>query len=92
MRPPSITRLLDMGVREFLLTSTVNGAAAQRLVRTLCRHCRQPFRPMPELVEQLGLGQFVDGADIVLYRPGGCANAAAAAIMAARAYLRSFGQ
>ena len=68
----SITRLLDMGVREFLLTSTVNGAAAQRLVRTLCRHCRQPFRPMPELVEQLGLSQYGGGADITLYKPGGC--------------------
>ena len=68
----SITRLLDMGVREFLLTSTVNGAAAQRLVRTLCRHCRQPFRPMPELVEQLGLSQCGGGADITLYKPGGC--------------------
>lgn len=68
----SVTRLLDMGVREFLLTSTVNGAAAQRLVRTLCRHCRQPFRPIPELVEQLGLSQYSGGADITLYRPGGC--------------------
>jgi general secretion pathway protein E len=68
----SITRLLDMGVREFLLTSTVNGAAAQRLVRTLCRHCRQPFRPMPELVEQLGLSQYGGGTDITLYKPGGC--------------------
>jgi general secretion pathway protein E len=68
----SITRLLDMGVREFLLTSTVNGAAAQRLVRTLCRHCRQPFRPIPELVEQLGLSQYGGGTDITLYKPGGC--------------------
>lgn len=70
----SITRLLDMGVREFLLTSTVNGAAAQRLVRTLCRHCRAPFRPMPELVEQLGLSRYGGGTDITLYRPGGCAE------------------
>jgi general secretion pathway protein E len=68
----SITRLLDMGVREFLLTSTVNGVAAQRLVRTLCRHCREPFRPMPELVEQLGLGRYRRESDITLYRAGGC--------------------
>ena len=69
---PSITRLLDMGVRDFLLTSTLNGAAAQRLVRTLCRHCREPFRPMPELINRLGLGRFANGSDIVLHRPRGC--------------------
>ena len=69
---PSVTRLLDMGVRDFLLTSTLNGAAAQRLVRTLCRHCREPFRPIPELIDRLGLGRFVDGSEIVLHRPRGC--------------------
>ena len=70
----SITRLLDMGVRDFLLTSTLNGAAAQRLVRTLCRNCREPFRPMPELVDRLELGRFADGPDIVLHRPRGCSE------------------
>ncbi len=70
----SITRLLDMGVREFLLTSTVNGAAAQRLVRTLCRHCREPFRPMPELIERLGLTRYNGGSEIALYRSAGCAE------------------
>jgi general secretion pathway protein E len=70
----SITRLLDMGVREFLLTSTINGAAAQRLVRTLCRHCKKPFRPIPELIQQLGLYRHSDQADIVLHKPVGCAE------------------
>ena len=70
----SITRLLDMGVREFLLTSTVNGAAAQRLVRNLCRHCREPYRPMPEVIEQLGLHRYSNGAEIVLHNPVGCAE------------------
>jgi general secretion pathway protein E len=68
----SITRLLDMGVREFLLTSTVNGVAAQRLVRKLCRHCRKPFRPMPEVVERLGLGRFCGSAEVTLYSATGC--------------------
>jgi general secretion pathway protein E len=71
---PSITRLLDMGVRDYLLTSTMNGAAAQRLVRTLCRSCREPFRPMPELIERLGLARFADGSEIVLHRARGCAE------------------
>ena len=72
--PASITRLLDMGLREFLLTSTMNGVAAQRLVRVLCRHCREPFRPMPELVEQLGLDRQSRGREIILHRPVGCAE------------------
>jgi general secretion pathway protein E len=70
----SITRLLDMGVREFLLTSTVNGVAAQRLVRTLCRHCRKPFRPMPELVKRLRLARLNGAADVTLYGAAGCAQ------------------
>jgi general secretion pathway protein E len=70
----SITRLMDMGVRDFLLTSTLNGAAAQRLVRNLCRHCREPFRPMPELVDRLELDRFANGSDIVLHRPRGCSE------------------
>jgi general secretion pathway protein E len=68
----SITRLLDMGLREFLLTSTVNGAAAQRLVRTLCRNCREAFRPMPELIDRLALHNYCAGKEITLYRPVGC--------------------
>jgi general secretion pathway protein E len=70
----SITRLLDMGVPDYLLTSTVNGVAAQRLVRTLCPHCREPFRPLPELVAQLGLARHAEGDEIMLYRPRGCAE------------------
>ena len=38
-----MTRLLDMGVEDYLLTSTVNGVLAQRLVRRLCPHCRPPY-------------------------------------------------
>jgi general secretion pathway protein E/type IV pilus assembly protein PilB len=37
--------MCDMGVEPFLVSSTVEGVMAQRLVRTLCHHCRQPFRP-----------------------------------------------
>jgi general secretion pathway protein E len=37
-----VTRLLDMGVEDYLLTSTVNAIMAQRLVRVLCPHCREP--------------------------------------------------
>lgn len=68
----TITRLLDMGVEDYLLTSTVNAILAQRLVRTLCRHCRAPYTPMHEVVLRWGLHRFSDGAPVTLYRPTGC--------------------
>lgn len=66
-----VTRLLDMGVEDYLLTSTINGILAQRLVRRLCPHCREPYEPLPELAERFS--RFArDPGSIVLYRPGGC--------------------
>jgi general secretion pathway protein E len=50
-----ITRLLDMGVEDYLLTSTVNGIVAQRLVRRLCLACRQPYEALPGFTQRLGL-------------------------------------
>jgi general secretion pathway protein E len=69
----TISRLLDMGVEDYLLTSTVKGIAAQRLVRTLCQDCREPYRALPELIEQMQLGRFVSGPEPpTLYRAVGC--------------------
>ncbi len=68
----SITRLLDMGVEDYLLTSTINGILAQRLVRTLCTHCRQPYPALPELVEELRLQRFTETHTVQLYKPVGC--------------------
>jgi general secretion pathway protein E len=65
----AMTRLLDMGIEDYLLTSTVNGVLAQRLVRKLCRSCREAYRPTAELCERLGL---TDCGDSTLYRPAGC--------------------
>lgn len=69
--PSAITRLLDMGVEDFLLTSTINGIAAQRLVRTLCLHCREPYEALPEIAERLGAGDAHAGP-VTLYRAVGC--------------------
>ena len=69
----AMTRLLDMGIEHYLLTSTINAVLAQRLVRRLCDHCREPYRPSPELASRLDLGQYA-GDDAVLYRPVGCAS------------------
>ncbi|MEE8534852.1 MAG: ATPase, T2SS/T4P/T4SS family, partial [Kiloniellales bacterium] len=68
----TVTRLLDMGVADYLLTSTLTGVAAQRLVRTLCRHCRTPYSALPELIEQLRLGRYTDRPEVMLYHAEGC--------------------
>ncbi|MGB5539011.1 MAG: type II secretion system ATPase GspE [Gammaproteobacteria bacterium] len=68
----SITRLLDMGVEDYLLTSTVNAVLAQRLVRTLCEHCREAYTPLKEIVARWGLRRFAGKGPITLYEAKGC--------------------
>ena len=70
----TINRLLDMGVDDYLLTSTVNGILAQRLIRTLCTHCREPHVALPEVVDGMQLRRFSDAPQITLYRPMGCSE------------------
>jgi len=67
----SITRLLDMGVEDFLLTSTLAGVLAQRLVRRLCDECKSPYTPDEKLVSKLSLT-----GDETLYRATGCEECA----------------
>ena len=74
--PSTVNRLLDMGVEDYLLTSTVIGIQAQRLVRTLCPECNQPYTALPELVAELGLAKFANGGDITLYHAKGCKQCA----------------
>ena len=66
-----VTRLLDMGVEEYLLTSTINGILAQRLVRHLCPACSEPYRPLPELAAKMVRVTGGD-EDITLHRALGC--------------------
>ena len=66
----AITRLLDMGVEDYLLTSTINGVMAQRLVRKLCPDCRELCAPLPELGAKLGLS--ADMARQPFHRAKGC--------------------
>lgn len=68
----TINRLLDMGMDDYLLTSTVNGILAQRLVRTLCTHCRQAYPALPEVVEEMQLRRHTQADPVMLYRPVGC--------------------
>ena len=67
-----ITRLLDMGLEEYLLTSTVNGILAQRLIRKLCPSCKKGAIAAPEIVKDLRLQRFAPNGEIVLYQPIGC--------------------
>ena len=64
----AVMRLLDMGIDDFLLTSTLHVILGQRLVRRLCVECREPFTPGTEVIERFT----VAGKDPVWYRPRGC--------------------
>jgi len=72
--PSAITRLIDMGVEPYLLTSTVIGVLAQRLVRVLCPHCKQPYETdAEEYIERLMLPDGVaPKGRHVYYRAVGC--------------------
>ena len=65
--PSAYTRLLDMGVEPYLITSTVIGVLAQRLVRRICERCRIGYDPEPEVLERLGISPGTQ-----LYRGNGC--------------------
>lgn len=68
----AITRLLDMDVDDFLITSTVLGVVAQRLVRTLCLNCAERYTPDGTTRKRFRLDEFSSNGDISLYRPVGC--------------------
>ncbi|MEZ5572082.1 MAG: ATPase, T2SS/T4P/T4SS family [Halioglobus sp.] len=68
----AITRLEDMGVERYLITSSVNGVLAQRLVRKLCEHCKQPVELDSAYINQTGLRRFVQHSSVVVYQAQGC--------------------
>jgi general secretion pathway protein E len=69
----AVTRLLDMGVEAFLVSSSVIAIIAQRLVRVICRECREAYRPDLSLVKELGLDRSSEAAfDGFFYRGKGC--------------------
>ena len=70
-----ITRLLDMGVEDYLLTSTINGILAQRLVRRLEPTHAERYLASPEEIDKFGLRRHQPDGDIYLYHPRGSALA-----------------
>jgi type IV pilus assembly protein PilB len=69
--PSAITRLLDMGVKPFLVASSIQAIMAQRLVRMLCPSCKVQVKPEPAELAALGL-RVQDIAGRTLYGPKGC--------------------
>ncbi|MBR4157987.1 MAG: Flp pilus assembly complex ATPase component TadA [Oscillospiraceae bacterium] len=65
----TIERLEDIGVEPYLVSSALKGIISQRLVRRICPHCRKPYTPSQEELDDLGLGA---EKDLQLYRGEGC--------------------
>ncbi len=55
--PGAITRLIDMGVEPFLISSTLEAVLGQRLLRSICRHCRTAYQPSEALLAELGIAR-----------------------------------
>jgi len=71
--PSAITRLVDMGIEPYLLSSTVVGVLAQRLVRKICPDCKKKYNPTDRELQSLGLlrSDLTDGS---LFRGEGCSS------------------
>ena len=67
----AITRLIDMGVEAYLVGSSLIGVLAQRLVRVLCKECREAYLPAPEELKEIGLVPEKQKPRMI-YRPKGC--------------------
>ncbi len=65
--PSAITRLFDLGIEPFLIASALEGVIAQRLVRKVCPHCKEPYKPTEEELSELGLS-----GEYTFYRGRGC--------------------
>lgn len=69
----AVTRLVDIGIEPFLISSSVIAIAAQRLVRRLCDHCKVPYQPDNATLAGFGLST-LDLENKIIYKPGGCSN------------------
>jgi type IV pilus assembly protein PilB len=68
--PGAITRLIDMGVEPFLISSTLEAVLGQRLLRSICPQCRATYQPSETLLVQLGLSRRDIGAKNFFYGKG----------------------
>ena len=73
--PATITRLIDMGIEPFLVSSSIIGVLAQRLVRRICPDCRKSYQPHPEQLRELGIKEVsFRKLDRQFFRGDGCDN------------------
>ncbi len=72
--PEAISRLMDIGVEPYLISSSVIGVLAQRLVRTICPDCKVPYQADPEVMKDLGEDVSKSKGSLTLYRGKGCKN------------------
>ena len=69
----AVTRLIDMGIEPFLVTSSVIAILAQRLVRTLCSACKEAYIPDEESLQNIGIASDMIGGKTI-YRGAGCSS------------------
>ncbi|MDY6881762.1 MAG: ATPase, T2SS/T4P/T4SS family [Thermodesulfobacteriota bacterium] len=69
--PSAVTRLVDIGIPEYLISSAVVGVIAQRLVRVICQDCKEEYVPNPELLSRLSMNE--EELPFKFYRGAGCA-------------------
>ena len=72
--PEAISRLVDIGVEPYLISSSVIGVLAQRLVRTICPDCKVPYQVDPNVVKDLGEEVTNSKDPLILQRGKGCKN------------------
>ncbi len=70
--PGAVTRLVDMGCEPFLVSASLEGILAQRLVRTICKDCKSPYEPNESILNQLGISAHELG-DKQFFTGSGCA-------------------
>jgi len=69
--PSAITRLIDMGMEDYLLSSTIIGILAQRLVRVACPYCREPYSPDPAILREMKVDG-VHSGEVNIFDVKGC--------------------
>ena len=68
----AVTRLIDMGIQPYLVASSLEGIAAQRLVRRVCRRCRVLYHPDDKILREVGVNPSTVNSDLMIPRAVGC--------------------
>lgn len=69
--PSAVTRLVDIGVKPFLVSASLRAALAQRLVRKICTNCKSVYAPDPRTLQAIGINE-IEAAKITFYHGDGC--------------------